>query len=64
MRKAPCKGCGKRTAKCHAECDDYREHSVERSEMREKEKAKNKAMYGTYINAEKAWLRKWRKDHK
>lgn len=33
MTAAPCKGCEKRYAGCHSECERYAEYSRERAEM-------------------------------
>lgn len=38
MSYAPCKGCGRRTVKCHAECEEYRKFQEENERIKENRK--------------------------
>ena len=45
--KCPCDGCKppKRTATCHAECEDYKEWKSDRDEKNKKEYERRQALY-------------------
>lgn len=45
----PCKGCGRRTVKCHAECEEYRKFQEEVKRMRNTEKKEKANMSLTFM---------------
>lgn len=52
--KAPCKGCDRRTAECHANCKEYQEFQKENEEIkknRKKDTISRSAMFrASYYN--------------
>ena len=50
-----CYGCTKRTAHCHAECEEYRKQAAERQKLRDKKYAETKAAMDYNAVAKKRW---------
>ena len=60
----PCKGCGDRSAECHAGCERYAEWSKEKRQENAEEYKRNLAEYAIvaqYNKRHQRWLTQWKK---